>query len=154
MPATTTTDTVLAALDQQPDATTAELAAAAELGRSTVGKALAALERDGRVRRTPGGHDPNGRRLPDRWTTPPPEVETVSDVDTQPDTSRLRKGQLRALVLEHLQQHADVEHSPTAVAKTLGRSAGAVSNALDRLAADGSVVQTNHKPRRFTAART
>jgi DNA-binding MarR family transcriptional regulator len=162
MPATTsttTTDTVLEALEEQPDATTAELAAAAELGRSTVGKALAALEHDGRVRRTPGGQD-GGRRRPDRWTTPPPpppapsEVETEAhDGDTQPDTSRLRKGQLRALVLEHLQQHADVEHSPTAVAKTLGRSAGAVSNALDRLAADGSVVQTNHKPRRFTATR-
>jgi DNA-binding MarR family transcriptional regulator len=157
---TTTTDAVLAALEQQPDATTAELAAAAELGRSTVGKALATLERDGRVRRTPGGHDPNGRRLPDRWTTPPPPpappaVETEADGgDEQPDTSRLRKGQLRALVLQHLQQHADVEHSPTAVAKTLGRSAGAVSNALDRLAADGSVVQTNHKPRRFTATHT
>jgi DNA-binding MarR family transcriptional regulator len=154
---TTTTDTVLAALEQQPDATTAELAAAAGMGRSTVGKALAALERDGRARRTPGGHDPNGRRRPDRWTTrpaAPSEVETEADGnDEQPDTSRLRKGQLRALVLEHLQQHADVEHSPTAVAKTLGRSAGAVSNALDRLAADGSVVQTNHKPRRFTATR-
>jgi DNA-binding MarR family transcriptional regulator len=123
MPATTSTttiDAVLAALQQQPDATTAELAAAAELGRSTVGKALAALERDGRVHRTPGGHD-GGRRRPDRWT-PPPAAEAAA-VDAQPDTTRLRKGQLRALVLEHLQQHADVEHSPTAVAKTLGRSA-------------------------------
>jgi DNA-binding Lrp family transcriptional regulator len=57
-------------------------------------------------------------------------------------------------VLKNLQQHPDVEHSPTAVAKTLGRSAGAVSNALDRLAADGTIVQTSQKPRRFTAART
>ena len=57
--------------------------------------------------------------------------------DAQPDAPRLRKGELRALVLEHPQEHSDVEHSPTAVAKTLGRSAGAVSNALDRLAADG-----------------
>jgi DNA-binding MarR family transcriptional regulator len=148
MPATTTTDAVLAALEQRPDTTTAELAAAAGLGRSTAGKALAALERDGRVRRTLGGHD-GGRQRPDRWTTSPP-----ADADQLPDTSRLREGQLRALVLEHLQQHPEVEHGPTAIAKALGRSAGAVSNALDRLAADGTVVQTNLKPRRFTATRT
>jgi hypothetical protein len=44
MSATTTTDTVLATLEQRPDTTTVELAAAAGLGRSTVGKALAALD--------------------------------------------------------------------------------------------------------------
>jgi DNA-binding MarR family transcriptional regulator len=156
MPATTsTTDAVLAALEQQPDATTAELAAATELGRSTVGKALAALDHAGRVRRTPGGHDPNGRRQPDRWTTPPPAAEAERN-DSQSNTPRLRKGQLRALVLEQLQQvqHPDVDQTPTAIAKALSRSAGAVSNALDRLVADGAAVQTSQKPRRFTATRT
>jgi DNA-binding Lrp family transcriptional regulator len=56
-------------------------------------------------------------------------------------------------VLEHLQQQPDTELSPTAVANALGRSAGAVSNALDRLAVDGAIVQTNPKPRRFSARR-
>lgn len=155
MPATTTTEFVLAALEQQPDTTTAEIAAATRLGHSTVGKALAALEHDGRALRTPGGHDKQGRRQPDHWITPaPPTAETGPDGDARPGTSRLRKGQLRALVLEHLRQHPDVEYSPTAIAKVLGRSAGAVSNALDRLAADGVVVQSSQKPRRFTAGRT
>ena len=53
--ATTTTKAVLGALGDQPDATTAELAAVTGLGRSTVGKALVALEHAGKVRRTVGG---------------------------------------------------------------------------------------------------
>lgn len=155
MPATTTTEAVPAALERQPDTTTAELAAATRLGQSTVGKALAALEHSGRTLRTPGGHDKQGRRQPDRWTTPPPPTAgTETDGDARPSTSRLRKGQLRALVLDHLQQHPDAEYSPTAIAKALGRSAGAVSNALDRLAVDGVAVQSSQKPRRFTARRT
>jgi len=154
MPATTTTDTVLAILQQQPDTTTADLAATAGLGRSTVGKALAALERDGRVRRTLGGHDPDGRRQPDRWTTPPSSVAEADGDDPKLDVPQLRKGQLRTLVLEQLQDQPDVDHSPTAIAKTLGRSAGAVSNALDRLTADGAAIQTSQKPRRFTATRS
>lgn len=62
---------------------------------------------------------------------------------------RLGKGQLRALVLAHLQAHPHEETSPTAVAKALGRSAGAVGNALDKLAADGTITQTRVAPRRY-----
>ena len=40
--------------------------------------------------------------------------------------------------------------SPTAIAKTLDRSAGAVANALLILAGQGAVVQTQPKPRRYT----
>jgi DNA-binding GntR family transcriptional regulator len=40
--------------------------------------------------------------------------------------------------------------SPTAIAKTLDRSAGAVANALRVLAGQGAVVQTQPKPRRYT----
>lgn len=39
--------------------------------------------------------------------------------------------------------------SPSEIGKYLGRSAGAVSNVLDKLAADGKVVVTSAKPRRF-----
>ena len=74
----------------------------------TVGKALAALERDGRVRRTPGGHDPDGRRQPDRWTTPPSSVAEADGDDPKLDVPQLRKGQLRALVLEQLHGDASV----------------------------------------------
>ena len=40
--------------------------------------------------------------------------------------------------------------SPTAIAKTLDRSAGAVANALRVLAGQGAVTQTQPKPRRYT----
>jgi len=49
------------------DLTVAEIVAAAGLGRSTVGKALARLEQSGRVRRSAGGRE-GARRLPDRWS--------------------------------------------------------------------------------------
>jgi signal transduction histidine kinase len=42
--------------------------------------------------------------------------------------------------------------SPTAIAKTLDRSAGAVANALRVLAGQGVVAQTQAKPRRYTVA--
>jgi nitric oxide reductase NorQ protein len=42
--------------------------------------------------------------------------------------------------------------SPTAIAKVLDRSAGAVANALRVLAGQGAVTQTQAKPRRYTIA--
>jgi nitric oxide reductase NorQ protein len=42
--------------------------------------------------------------------------------------------------------------SPTAIAKLLDRSAGAVANALRVLAGQGAVVLTQAKPRRYTIA--
>jgi DNA-binding transcriptional ArsR family regulator len=60
-------ETVAKALAAGNEMTSAEIAAAVELGRTTVGKALAALERTGVVRRHPGGRD-GRRRLADRWS--------------------------------------------------------------------------------------
>ncbi|MFI5808610.1 hypothetical protein [Streptomyces sp. NPDC051561] len=51
-------------------ATTAALALAAGLGRSTAGKALVTLEEHGLATRIPGGHD-GARRTPDRWQPAP-----------------------------------------------------------------------------------
>jgi biotin operon repressor len=66
-------------------------------------------------------------------------------------SGRLGKGQLRAAVLAHLHARPGQDHSPTAVAKALGRSAGAVGNALEKLAADGAIIQTSTTPRRFAS---
>jgi DNA-binding MarR family transcriptional regulator len=49
------------ALAAQPNATAAELAAAAGLGRSTVSKKLALLEQAGQIRRDEGGREGGGR---------------------------------------------------------------------------------------------
>ena len=140
-----TTSAVLDALAVTPGATAAELATASGLGRSTVAKALAALVADGRVRRQEG-EPSGGRRQPDRFALVKPS--TRNKIDSQ----RLGKGELRALVLDHLQSRPGQAVTPTAVAKDLGRSAGAVGNALERLVASGQVVPTGSAPRRYAAA--
>jgi len=139
---------VVTALASQGELTNAEIATATGLGRSTVGKTLAALERVGMARRSPGGRD-GRRRLPDRWSV-------GSSGEPSPpgsSTGRLRPGQLDGLVLDFLNgQGEDAVVGATAVAKALGRSAGAVGNCLARLTGAGQVHQVSEKPRRYTSA--
>lgn len=153
MPTTrTTTDKLLAALAEHPEATAAELAESSGVGRSTAAKILATLESDRRATRTPGGQE-DGRRMPDRWSA---AGHLATNSGRSPKTSapadgvgRLGKGDLRAMVLDHLQGHPGEAFTPTKVAKALGRSAGAVSNALVKLTVEGSAVQAGEHPRRF-----
>jgi DNA-binding IclR family transcriptional regulator len=128
--------------------TGAEIATATGLGRSTVGKALAALERDGTVRRHPGGRD-GRRRLPDRWS-----IGRAAERDdrARAATQRLRPGQLDEIVLDYIDAQGTDAVGASAVAKALGRSAGAVGNCLTRLAAAGRVSQVSDKPRRHRSA--
>ncbi len=86
--------TVMNILSGHPDATTAELATAGELGRSTVSKTLAKLESAGKARRSKGGRD-SSRRLPDRWRLASSRAHRAR----QPAGDRLRPGQLDGLVL-------------------------------------------------------
>jgi DNA-binding IclR family transcriptional regulator len=138
-------EAVLSALKLNPDSTAGELAESAGIGRSTVGKVLVRLERAGRARRTAGGRD-GGRRLPDRWKLTAPK----SSSRRRSNGSRLRPGELDGLVLGYLAKHGGSDAlSPTAVAKGLGRSAGAVANCLVRLAAAGRVRQVGDRPRRY-----
>ena len=160
MPTTTTTTTttaeaVLAALGSGPASAT-EVAGAAGIGRSTATKVLAALAAGGQVERTPGGRD-GARRLPDRWALPAPAEDPDRSAgdggeSKASESPRLGKGELAKMVAAFLHDHPG-EHSPSAVAKALGgRSAGAVGNALGRLAASGDVVQAGDRPRRYRAA--
>jgi DNA-binding transcriptional ArsR family regulator len=145
---TTSEEAVVMALASHSELTGTEIAAATGLGRSTVGKTLAALERAGMARRSPGGRDA-GRRLPDRWSV------GSSDEPSRPESSarRLRPGQLDGLVLDYINSHGSgAAVGATAVAKALGRSAGAVGNCLTRLAAAGQVRQVSEKPRRYGSA--
>jgi len=63
-----------------------------------------------------------------------------------------RPGQLRDLVASHLAAYPDTEFTPHAVGRVLGRSSGAVANALDRLTALGTAQLTSDHPRRYKAA--
>lgn len=64
--------------------------------------------------------------------------------------ARLVPGELRGMVEDYLRDHPGEEFGPAAIAQALGgKSSGAVSNALDKLTAEGTAVQTKDKPRRY-----
>ncbi|MEV0705808.1 MarR family transcriptional regulator [Saccharopolyspora sp. NPDC050389] len=65
---------------------------------------------------------------------------------------RLSKGELRGMVEDYLSDHPDEEFSPNTIGKALHRSSGAITNALEKLVADGYALRAQDKPKRFTAA--
>ncbi|MEV4670896.1 MarR family transcriptional regulator [Actinomadura sp. NPDC049382] len=65
---------------------------------------------------------------------------------------RSAPGEMRAKVAAHLTGHRGVAFTPHEIAKVIGHSAGAVSNALDRLTEAGEAELVCDRPRRFTAA--
>ncbi len=157
------TDAVIAALTERPGATAEQLAASTGLGRSTVTRALAALGTEHRVTRSPGGRE-QGRRLADRWSLPPAMLSADQPMPTHEAPSaarstgnrgvegRLGRGQLSALVAERLAAEPTAEFTPTRLAGVLGRSAGAIGNALARMVDEGLAVQTGSAPRRYRHA--
>jgi hypothetical protein len=164
---------VLNALASEPDASAADVASAAGLGRSTASKVLARLSSSGEVRRTEGGRD-GARRLPDRFalasaepaaeeakpkaaadTEPKADATPKAAADAKPKAAgeHLKPGQLDGLVLAYLTENADSgPHGPTTVAKALDRSSGAVGNCLVRLTKAKEVRQDSDKPRRYSLA--
>lgn len=66
--------------------------------------------------------------------------------------TRLKPGVLHGMVEDYLRDHPDDEFGPTRVARDLNRSSGAVNNALERLAKDGTAVKTKEHPKRFSLA--
>ncbi len=153
---------VLDALASRPGVSAAELAKVLGIGQSTAAKHLAALETQGAVRREAGGRQA-GRRLADRWST---TAAAVEDPPAEPDEApgdtadapsegaarpadRLGRGALGALVRDYLAARPDEDLGPTQVGKQLGRSQGAVSNALSRLEAAGQVRLLSASPRRY-----
>jgi predicted DNA-binding transcriptional regulator YafY len=165
----------LKALAANPEATAAEVAAAANVGRSTASKVLARLTSSGEVRRIEGGRD-GPRRLPDRFALASAEpaaddgkpkaaadAEPKAADDGKPKAAQdakpkaagehLKPGQLDKLVLAYLKDNADSgPHGPTTVAKALVRSSGAVGNCLVRLTNAKQVRQDSEKPRRYSLA--
>jgi hypothetical protein len=145
---------VLNALASEPEATAADVASAAGLGRSTASKVLARLASAGEVRRTVGGRD-GARRLPDRFAlaSAEPAARAVKDAEPKAAGERLKPGQLDGLVIAFLRENeASGPHGPTTVAKALRRSAGATSNCLTRLTNAKQVRQDSEEPRRYSLA--
>ena len=65
------------------------------------------------------------------------------------DKDRLPKGGLRALVEEYLTEHPGESFGPAKIGKDLGRSGGAVNNALEKLVVDRYAIKTCEAPKRF-----
>jgi hypothetical protein len=61
-------------------------------------------------------------------------------------------GELRGLVAAHLAAYPAQDFGPHAIGRVLGRSSGAVANALDRLTALGQAQLTSEAPRRYRYA--
>lgn len=97
-------------------------------------------------------NDPGPGEQPPTSTTPTGAGAPVPvDAAARGQSTRLGKGALRGMVEDYLTGCPGEQLSPSAIGKALGRSSGAVSNALDKLVADGYAVQTQDKPKRFTA---
>ena len=80
------------------------------------------------------------------------EVAEVAEDDEPASVVRLVSGGLRGLVEHWLDDHPEQEITPSKLGKKLGRSAGAISKALDKLVEIGSAVRTSAKPRTYKAA--
>jgi hypothetical protein len=65
---------------------------------------------------------------------------------------RLAPGALHGMVEDYLRDHPDGEFGPTKIGHELGRSTGAVGNALERLVTAGHAVRTNDRPKRYALA--
>jgi DNA-binding MarR family transcriptional regulator len=157
---------ILDALAAHPGVTSAELAEVLGIGQSTAAKHLATLESAGTARREPGGRE-GGRRLADRWSTTAPAPDDTAPDDAVPEVTgdstaddgaggeparsadRLGRGALGALVREYLVARPGEDLGPTQIGKALGRSQGAVSNALARLEAGGEAQLVTASPRRY-----
>lgn len=112
------------------------------------------LEGEGLITRVGGGDDGTQTW---RWAavalgTVESKSASAGTSDASTPNQRLRPGELRARVLEFVRARPREELSPTGVARALNASAGAVSNALERLVQSGDVVRKADSPRRFSAA--
>jgi predicted transcriptional regulator len=163
---TTSAEAIISALTDHPNSTAAELADAAGIGGSTASKGLATLEQDDTVVRQVGGRE-NGRRVADRWrlatetsapasqgqskspgAAPIDKVSESTDAEASEGT-RLHRGELSTLVLDHLKARAGEPIGPVAIAKALERSSGAVGNACQRLVDAGTIHLASSTPRRY-----
>lgn len=94
------------------------------------------------------GHEANG----DDESAPSegqPDGAGAGPEETAASCDRLGRGALGSLVRDYLAARPDDDLGPTQVGKALGRSQGAVANALARLEAAGEAQLVSTSPRRY-----
>ncbi|MGE0295272.1 hypothetical protein [Pseudonocardia sp.] len=91
----------------------------------------------------------------DEPATSPPTAEAPRRAPSRNRSGsvRLAAGALRGLVEEFLTDHPG-EHGSVEIGRAIGRSSGAVANALERLVADGWAERTGDRPKRYRATGT
>jgi nitric oxide reductase NorQ protein len=67
---------------------------------------------------------------------------------------RLRPGQLRQMVADHLATHPTLSFTPAELSNLLRRSSGAISNACVILCAQGIAAQVKQQPKTYATANT
>jgi DNA-binding MarR family transcriptional regulator len=103
---------------------------------------------DSIAQQTAGSTDPTDDATPASSSATAAMVAATAD--TAPTAKeRLPKGGLRGLVEDYLAERPGESFGPAKIGKDLGRSGGAVNNALEKLAADGYATKTCEAPKRF-----
>lgn len=78
------------------------------------------------------------------------------DVTTPPTLGgqkvRLAPGALRQMVIDHLQAHPGEAFTATKISRVIGKSSGAIANALVTLTSQGITEQAGEQPRTYRAA--
>lgn len=119
----------------------------------------AAPDPDTEVPEPVGSDDVHDAAATDDEAVHPRATAADPAADTNPERpatgkTRLGKGELRDMVLATL-VNAGAPLGPTELSRLLdGRSSGAITNACDRLAGAGLIVQTSEHPRRWAAVGT
>jgi len=143
-------------LKEKGTGTVDEICAALKIGRTSARKYLAGLTVDKKVHREPGGRD-GRRKLPDIFSLPGRKRRGKS-ANARPRRSsngRLSPGELDKHVLAYMRRHKkSAPHTPSAVAKAIERSAGAVANCLGRLEQAKEVRLAKPKPRQYELTET
>ena len=133
---------------------------------SLAGPPAAADSEAGSVESAPTGPGPDGTTTGDTGDTgdtgtgtstepdgaQAPTISRAGDAGAGGTDTRLAPGSLRTLVHDYLAARPAQSFGPSGIAKSLGRSAGAVSNALSAMAEGGEVRLVAERPRRYRIA--
>ncbi|HMJ74026.1 MAG TPA: FaeA/PapI family transcriptional regulator [Solirubrobacterales bacterium] len=142
-------------LKEKGAGTVDDVAAAVKISRTSARKYLAGLTVNKTVHREPGGRE-GRRKLPDVFSLPGKKRRGKSAKKATSSASkngRLGPGELDKHVLDYMRKHKkEAPHTPSAIAKAIERSSGAVANCLGRMEKDEKARLVKAKPRQYELA--
>jgi hypothetical protein len=90
---------------------------------------------------------PAGQADPAQRTVAPAESSALPG-----GKKRLAPGALRQMVIDHLSAHPGEAFTATGISRVIGKSSGAIANALDRMVKQNIAQQVNDRPRTYQLA--